>query len=289
MVGAFLAAALLAGASPAHAAAKRPRLMLLDLPADKAFEPNALKVVNSFLAKDLRDEGFEVITPSDIVAALGVEKQRQLLGCTDSSCLAELGGAMGADYIIHGELAALERDTALTLTITNSGGQALNEVADVVSGKQSQTLLEAVNRAVPKLVAPLRAAGKIPGANVSSSVVASSSATTAAPDGGSHTASFVALGLGAALLVGSGFTGALAMGSNATLQNAVKGNPPLTSAKAASSLRTTVRAEGWTSTGLMAVGVVAAGVGVVWLMSGSSKPTPVALTSSGEPTLAWAF
>src|SRR4051794_11993824 len=33
---------------------RRPKLMLLDLPADKAFEPNVIKVVNSFLAKDLR-------------------------------------------------------------------------------------------------------------------------------------------------------------------------------------------------------------------------------------------
>ena len=79
------------------------------MPSDKAFDTNVIKVVNSFLAKDLRDLGFQVITPTDIGAALGLERQKHILGCTESSCLAEIGGAMGADYIVHGEMAALER------------------------------------------------------------------------------------------------------------------------------------------------------------------------------------
>lgn len=44
---------------------------------------------------------------SDIEAALGVDMQRQALGCTDVSCAEEIGGALGVDLVLYGEVSTL--------------------------------------------------------------------------------------------------------------------------------------------------------------------------------------
>jgi hypothetical protein len=57
------------------------------------------------LAGELRKRpGVSVLTQSDMSALLGVEKTRQMMGCTDSGCMAEIGGALGVDRIVHGSI-----------------------------------------------------------------------------------------------------------------------------------------------------------------------------------------
>jgi hypothetical protein len=246
--------------------------MLTDLPSDKAFDTNVIKVVNSFLAKDLRDLGFQVITPTDIGAALGLERQKQILGCTESSCLAEIGGAMGADYIVHGEMAALERDTALTLTLTDTHGQALNQVGEVVKGKEAQGLLEAVNRDVPKLVRPILDSGKISAAQPEVAAPAGGLVATApasaAPEE-SHRGSYILYGVGAAGLVVAGVFGGLSYSSYQTYNSdsAAGQNGKLSGDQSTSN---TMAAVAW---GGLAVAVVGASIGTYLLLS-HSTPAP---------------
>src|SRR5438132_10875798 len=61
----------------------------------------------TFAAKLQACGGITVMTPKDIAAVLGIERQKQLLGCSDeaSSCSAEIAGALGVDGIIRGDVA----------------------------------------------------------------------------------------------------------------------------------------------------------------------------------------
>lgn len=56
------------------------------------------------LAFRMGEAKINVLTQTDIAAALGRERQAQLLGCTETGCMAELGQAMGARYIVSGRL-----------------------------------------------------------------------------------------------------------------------------------------------------------------------------------------
>lgn len=51
-------------------------------------------------------QGLRVISAAEVQALVGVERQRQLLGCSEgsSSCLTELAGALGADGVISGSI-----------------------------------------------------------------------------------------------------------------------------------------------------------------------------------------
>ena len=63
------------------------------------------------IADELQRVGFEVVTEKQIGALLGMERQRQLIGCSSegSECMAELTNALGADGLVSGTLVVLGR------------------------------------------------------------------------------------------------------------------------------------------------------------------------------------
>ena len=61
-----------------------------------------------------------VLTATDVAAALGRERQAQLLGCTETGCMAELGQAMGARYIVSGRLDKLGDQFVLVSSLFDS-------------------------------------------------------------------------------------------------------------------------------------------------------------------------
>ena len=62
--------------------------------------------------------GTSVINRDDITAMLQLESDKQMLGCTDDmSCLSEIGGALGVDKIIVGQVGRVEREYVVSLRI----------------------------------------------------------------------------------------------------------------------------------------------------------------------------
>ena len=72
------------------------------------------------LAFQLSAAKLNVLTQSDIAAAVGRDRQAQLLGCAESGCMAELGEAMGARYIVSGRLDKLGDQFVLVSSIFDS-------------------------------------------------------------------------------------------------------------------------------------------------------------------------
>jgi hypothetical protein len=56
----------------------------------------------------LSRHGIRALGPSDARALLSAEQQKQLMGCKDESCMTELAGALGADWLIAGTVGKLE-------------------------------------------------------------------------------------------------------------------------------------------------------------------------------------
>lgn len=71
--------------------------------------------------------GLAVTSAAQIAAVIGAERQRQLLGCGESSnsCSAELAGALGADVIVIGTIAKIGDETAITLKAVDGRNSAL--------------------------------------------------------------------------------------------------------------------------------------------------------------------
>jgi hypothetical protein len=77
--------------------------------------------------------GFIAISQSEIGAMLGLERQKQMLGCGDESCLAEIGGALGASRVLSGSVSKVGESYVLQLELVDTARA-------VVQGRESRTV-----------------------------------------------------------------------------------------------------------------------------------------------------
>jgi hypothetical protein len=99
MVACLLAAAL---------AAAPPKLAVLQVQNGEGVPPSTAQAITEAVVAEVRKQSkAEVITQREIASILSLEKQKAMMGCETDSCMAELGGALGADRLVAGDLAKL--------------------------------------------------------------------------------------------------------------------------------------------------------------------------------------
>jgi TolB-like protein len=108
-------------ALPAAALAKRPGLAVMDVRNVQGVQAGTATLITDVILTEVSGtRKFDVVGSADISSLLGLEKQKQLLQCgEDSSCLAELGGALGVDYLLSGTVGLLGTRLRISLTIQN--------------------------------------------------------------------------------------------------------------------------------------------------------------------------
>lgn len=93
---------------------KKTRLLFLgvDLKGDKKELEGTVASLEELVTARLRKiKNLEVLTKSEIQLMLAVEQQKQLLGCESNvSCMAEIGGALGAGLILSGSLTVISSE-----------------------------------------------------------------------------------------------------------------------------------------------------------------------------------
>jgi len=254
------AATLTAVAAPARAAAPRPKIAIMELKPGQGLDARAAGTLTTVLTADAARIGFDVISQADITAMLAFQKQRQMLGCTDDGCLAELGGALGADFVLSGEAAVVGSRNHVSLVVVDAKkAKVLGRNAGFSEAGEDQLALAALARfrALVRIVRPDLALHAPP--------IESPSAARL------HTRRTVAwwtMGAGAAVLAGGGAFGLKARSQANDLAGAWQ-EPDY--AKRFDDQRRTAR----TADVLMGAGLVTAGVGaVLWF---TSSPPVVAI------------
>ncbi|MHB8872254.1 MAG: hypothetical protein ACYC8T_01075 [Myxococcaceae bacterium] len=106
--------------APAPAAApvsEKPKLLMLDLSAAGGLRQDVASALTDAVAEELSARGFfEVVSTKELATIIGVERQRQMLGCSEgTSCLTEIGGAVGSRFVTSGTLAQLGESFQLSL------------------------------------------------------------------------------------------------------------------------------------------------------------------------------
>jgi TolB-like protein len=157
MLRKLLVVAVVCAAPQAFAAGDgRVKIAVLDLQArgvDKALVESAGTLIASELNKL---EVFKVISREDIRNMMSFEKDKQSLGCeADQACLAEIGGALGVEYIIAGSLAKIGDTLVLSLALNNVKSATVeNRVSETVTGK-GDALIGAIGRNAKVLVSKI--------------------------------------------------------------------------------------------------------------------------------------
>jgi hypothetical protein len=131
-----------------------PRLAVLPIAAGDGVPPGTATAVAEALAGEIRRRaGLDVITQRDINALLTLERQKEMLGCQSDACMAELGGALGCDRLVAGDLAQVGESWLFSLKLVETArarvaaqsdrrlrGGTIDDVLDQVPGMVGELL-----------------------------------------------------------------------------------------------------------------------------------------------------
>lgn len=136
-------------------AGRAAKVVLLPLAALGGVPDDTARLLGDALAGELRRRrGVSVLTQSDVAALLGLEKTRQMLGCSDSGCMAEIGGALGADRVVHGSLGRVGGSLVVNLSsLDPKRGSAASSVSERLRGRGEEAFLDALPAIADALLA----------------------------------------------------------------------------------------------------------------------------------------
>lgn len=231
---------------------EKPKLLVTSITVGGGVEAETGKAMTDSLAAEVSRRGFfNVLSSNDVQQLIGLERQKQLMGCGEdsSSCLAELANAMGVDFVMSGTITRLGDAYQLTLqTLNTQKAQPLGRSTRIASD------LKALNGFVPYAVAEATA--------------------TPAPAPPSRILPFTALGIGTAALVAGGGFGFLAFAQeqsvNAELARGESNPAALGTLESYQAQTGEIARNKNVSLALLGVGALAVGTGIFLLRSESN-------------------
>jgi len=278
-----LTLALMVAVSSAPAA-PRPQLRLASpgLSGVKLADAEAA-FYSEHLAQQLAAAGAKVTSDREISAVLGLERKRQLLGCSENSsqCVTELAGALGVDALVVGDVARLQQRYQVNVKLLSVADASL-VAAESQRVDTDEQLVDALTAIAGRLAR--RAAERL-----SRSLSAEDRFTGARPPGGGPGAGVVPLALAGAGLVAAGF-GGFAFTQASDRYTRLLGATDEPTAR-------TLRGEGigWRTATQVSLGVGAAalaGAAAVFFLGGSGSAPAVAASASSrgaEVSLSWSW
>ncbi len=96
-----------------------PQIAVLDFKGN-GVDAALLPTLSQILTVEISDLGqFKVITSRDLEAILGFEAQKDLLGCDEATCIAEIGGALGVERIVAGHIGRVGSTFVVSIKVLN--------------------------------------------------------------------------------------------------------------------------------------------------------------------------
>ncbi len=127
---------LFSGLATQAMAEEKPKILILKL-SSQTVEKETLKSLDAVLEVEVsKYNNFDSLSTNDVKQLLELEKEKQLAGCFDDSCLGELAGALGARFLIFGDVGKLGSKLMVTLSLfdaekAQSSSRVLLQGADV--------------------------------------------------------------------------------------------------------------------------------------------------------------
>jgi len=195
-----------------HASGSKPKIVVMDVLVQDVDAKIAAPLTEVLSTEIGRLQKFEVITSRDIATMVGFTAEKQKMGCDDVSCIAEIGGSLGAELIVGSSVGKVGDTFVVNIKLIDTRKVKVEQrVYEKVQGR-AEDLLDAFKKAVPRLFNT----AALPDEN-QASVFASPKTWT-----------YITLGTGAAAAVFGGVSMFLAI-------NAVKNKPQWTIEQANSS------------------------------------------------------
>lgn len=134
-----------------------PTLLVLSLDTAGVSADEA-SILDGMIANALtgRDD-IEVVTAEELRQMIELEGEKQALGCDDTSCLGEIAGAMGAQYVLFGKVGRLGELTVVQVNLFDSTA-AKTVTRQEIKEQGIELVAEQIQPAVDSIVAHLMGA-----------------------------------------------------------------------------------------------------------------------------------
>lgn len=144
---ALIAAALTPGST------ELPKLAVLPLQIEQAARADVPDLADDYVLAALQNAGdYQVIGPDDVSALIGFEQQKDLLGCDEAACFADLGGALGVELLAVFKVARLESDWVVTAKLIDTAKTRVTARASHFLTGGTKELLQGMPTVVAKLL-----------------------------------------------------------------------------------------------------------------------------------------
>ena len=100
--------------------------------------------------------GMHAVSAKDLSAALDVQYQKRLLGCSDEACIAEIGGALGIRYVLFAEIVVVESELLMSLRLMDMNNMRVMSTASRRCAFSPEAALAAVSELVQRVFFPDR-------------------------------------------------------------------------------------------------------------------------------------
>ena len=132
---------------------KPTKVAVSELEAGYGADPKLAHTLSSLLTSELRQRPALAITSQDdIRSLLGFHKEKQLLGCAETSCLSEIGGALGVDQMVTGSLGHVGESYLLDLrSIDVKKAVVLRDASRRLRTTDPEELLDAITELAAEL------------------------------------------------------------------------------------------------------------------------------------------
>ena len=133
----------------------KQRLLVLDLKTT-GVDKDTAALVGELMGVTLSEqESLEVFSGADVKRLVELEADKASLGCEDdTSCLADVAGALGAKYVIYGRMGKLGSRFIVTLNLFDAdSAKAINR--EDIKAPDLDTLSDELNSTVRRLISPL--------------------------------------------------------------------------------------------------------------------------------------
>ncbi len=129
-------------------------MTVLALRLDTDLDEGIGKTLDEIMLHEFQEVGdLQVLSSSDVLAILNMEEKRLKLGCSEDSCLVEIGGALGVPLLASASIGAVGDQYVINLKVLDVTEAAVLVRSSEIVPREDSELIKAVRKSVAKVVA----------------------------------------------------------------------------------------------------------------------------------------
>jgi TolB-like protein len=134
--------------------AAKPTLLVFDLSAEQGIEKSVTNLLTELVIdKVAKLDRYTVAGQKDLAKMVFWEQNKQLQGCSDTSCLVQIAGAMGAAFYIEGSVGAVGSQYIITLKLIDAQTVTIRSRSTMRVKKDDDVMVDTVVRMVGEIFA----------------------------------------------------------------------------------------------------------------------------------------